>query len=40
MVLFHHKPSRTDAELDEVARRFAAAPVPVIVAAEGMRIDL
>ena len=40
VVLFHHKPSRTDAELDEVARRFAAAPVPVIVAAEGMRIDL
>ena len=40
VVLFHHKPSRTDAELDEVARRFAAAPVPVAVAAEGMRIEV
>jgi ribonuclease BN (tRNA processing enzyme) len=40
VVLFHHKPSRTDAELDEVARRFAAAPVPVVVAAEGLRIEV
>ena len=40
VVLFHHKPSRTDAELDETARRFAAAPLPVAVAAEGMRIEL
>jgi len=40
VVLFHHKPSRTDAELDEVARRFAGAPVPVLVAAEGMRVEL
>lgn len=40
VVLFHHKPSRTDSELDEVARRFASSPVPVAVAAEGMTIDL
>ncbi len=40
VVLFHHKPSRTDTELDQVARRFAGAPVPVTVAAEGMRIGL
>jgi phosphoribosyl 1,2-cyclic phosphodiesterase len=40
VVLSHHKPSRTDAELDEVARRFAGAPVPVTVAAEGTAIEL
>jgi ribonuclease BN (tRNA processing enzyme) len=40
VVLFHHKPSRTDTELDETARRFAAAPLPVVVAAEGLRIEL
>jgi phosphoribosyl 1,2-cyclic phosphodiesterase len=40
VALFHHKPSRTDAELDEVARRFAGAPIPVTVAAEGTAIDL
>jgi ribonuclease BN (tRNA processing enzyme) len=26
VVLFHHKQSRTDDELDEVARRFSGAP--------------
>jgi phosphoribosyl 1,2-cyclic phosphodiesterase len=40
LALFHHKPSRTDAELDEVARRFAAADIQVIVAAEGLTIEL
>ena len=40
LALFHHKPSRTDAELDEVARRFAAAEIPVTVAAEGMSAEL
>jgi ribonuclease BN (tRNA processing enzyme) len=40
LALFHHKPSRTDAELDDVARRFAAAEIPVTVAAEGMTIEL
>jgi phosphoribosyl 1,2-cyclic phosphodiesterase len=40
VALFHHKPSRTDAELDEVARRFAAAPIPVVVAAEGLSVEL
>ncbi len=40
VALFHHKPSRTDAELDLVARRFANALIPVTVAAEGMTIDL
>lgn len=40
VALFHHKPSRTDTELDEVARRFAAAEIPVTVAAEGTAIEL
>jgi phosphoribosyl 1,2-cyclic phosphodiesterase len=40
VVLFHHQPDRTDDELDQVARRFARAPVPVTVAAEDLVIDL
>jgi phosphoribosyl 1,2-cyclic phosphodiesterase len=40
VVLFHHQPDRTDAELDELAQRFAASPVPVEVAAEETIIDL
>jgi phosphoribosyl 1,2-cyclic phosphodiesterase len=40
VALFHHRPSRTDAQLDEVARRFAGAPIPVTVAAEGTAIEL
>jgi phosphoribosyl 1,2-cyclic phosphodiesterase len=40
VVLFHHQPGRTDDELDQIARRFAAAPVPVTVAAEECVIDL
>jgi phosphoribosyl 1,2-cyclic phosphodiesterase len=33
-VLFHHRPDRTDAELDELGRRLAHARVPVTVATE------
>ncbi len=40
VALFHHKPSRTDDELDAIARRFAGAPLPVLVAAEGLRVTL
>jgi hypothetical protein len=40
LALFHHKPSRTDAELDEVARRFETAEVPVTVAAQGTTMEL
>lgn len=40
VALFHHDPNRTDDQLDEIARRFADAPVPVTVAAEGAVIDL
>ncbi len=34
VLLFHHRPERTDDELDELGRRLAHAPVPVTVAAE------
>jgi phosphoribosyl 1,2-cyclic phosphodiesterase len=40
LALFHHKPSRTDAELDAIAARLAGAPVPVLVAAEGLSVDV
>jgi ribonuclease BN (tRNA processing enzyme) len=40
VALTHHKPSRTDEQLDALARRFAGAPVSVLVAAEGQRIEL
>jgi phosphoribosyl 1,2-cyclic phosphodiesterase len=39
-VLFHHRPDRTDDALDQLARQFAAAPIPVEVAAEGRVIQL
>jgi len=40
LALFHHKPSRTDAELDEIARRFETAEIPVTVAAQGATMEL
>ena len=40
VALFHHKPSRTDDQLDALACRFADAPVPVLVAAEGLTVTL
>ena len=40
VALFHHRPSSTDAQLGEVACRFAGAPIPVTVAAEGTAIEL
>jgi phosphoribosyl 1,2-cyclic phosphodiesterase len=39
-VLFHHRPERTDDELDKIAARFDRAPVPVMIAADGLRLDL
>jgi phosphoribosyl 1,2-cyclic phosphodiesterase len=39
VVLFHHKPDRTDAALDELGRRFADAPVDVVVGAQGGILD-
>jgi hypothetical protein len=40
VALFHHKPSRTDDQLDALAYRFADAPLPVLVAAEGLTVEL
>jgi hypothetical protein len=51
VALAHHKPDRTDAELDQVAAGFAAGPFPadpfpagpspeIFVAAEGGILDL
>ena len=40
VVLSHHRPDRTDDELDQVARRFAASPIPVTVAVEGLVLDV
>ena len=40
VALFHHKPSRTDDQLDDIGRRFAAGPLPVLVAAEGLSVEL
>jgi ribonuclease BN (tRNA processing enzyme) len=40
VALTHHKPSRTDDQLDALALRFAGAPVTVLVAAEGLAIEL
>ncbi|TAM85719.1 MAG: MBL fold metallo-hydrolase [Jatrophihabitans sp.] len=39
LVLFHHSPVRTDAQLDELARSIDA-PLPVSVAREGQLIDV
>ena len=40
VVLFHHRPERTDAEVDRTLCRFADGPVPVVGAAEGTTLAL
>jgi len=40
VILFHHRPDRTDDELDRLADRFRGSPVPVRVAVEGTVLDL
>jgi ribonuclease BN (tRNA processing enzyme) len=40
VLLLHHRPERTDDELDELGRRLARAPLPVTVAAEQEIISL
>jgi phosphoribosyl 1,2-cyclic phosphodiesterase len=40
VILFHHRPERTDEALDGLARWFQGAGVPVTVGAEGMVLDL
>ena len=39
VVLFHHGPHRTDDALDAIGREFTAS-VPIVVAAEGLVLDL
>jgi ribonuclease BN (tRNA processing enzyme) len=40
LVLFHHAPSRTDDEIDEIVDSLAVARVPVAAASEGMVLTL
>ena len=40
LVLFHHKPDRTDEGIDRIVGTFDGAPVPVSAAVEGSSIDL
>lgn len=41
LAVFHHDPNRTDEELDAIAATLTATvPVPVVIAAEGMVVDL
>jgi phosphoribosyl 1,2-cyclic phosphodiesterase len=40
VALFHHDPTRTDDEVDEIVASFAGAPVPVTAAREGTVIEL
>jgi hypothetical protein len=40
VLLFHHDPNRTDAEVEGIVAAFAGGPVPVEAAAEGTTVDL
>jgi phosphoribosyl 1,2-cyclic phosphodiesterase len=40
VLLFHHDPNRTDAEVDAIVDGFRDAPLPVTAAVEGTTIDL
>jgi phosphoribosyl 1,2-cyclic phosphodiesterase len=40
VLLLHHRPDRTDAELDKIAASFTGSPVPVRLAADGEVICL
>ena len=40
VVLFHHRPDRTDDALDGLVARFSGGPVPVCGAADGMELVL
>ena len=40
VVLFHHRPNRTDTELDDLGGRLARGPVPVTVAADKGILEL
>lgn len=40
VMLFHHAPGRTDDEIDEIAAGYAAGPVPVAAAYDGLVVEL
>jgi ribonuclease BN (tRNA processing enzyme) len=40
VALFHHRPERSDTEVDRTVCRFAESPVPVVGAAEGTTLAL
>jgi phosphoribosyl 1,2-cyclic phosphodiesterase len=40
VALFHHRPERTDVEVERTLARFADGPVPVIGAREGLTLSL
>ncbi len=40
LVLFHHAPARTDAQVDAIASSLSGGPVPVTVATETLVLDL
>jgi phosphoribosyl 1,2-cyclic phosphodiesterase len=40
VALFHHRPERTDAEVERTLARFADGPVPAIGAREGLTLSL
>lgn len=40
VVLFHHRPERTDAEIDRTLSRFTDSPVPVLGGEEGTTLTL
>lgn len=40
VLLFHHDPRRTDRELDQLGEQFSGGDLPVLVARQGMEIDV
>ncbi len=40
LMLFHHDPSRTDEQIDEIVQSLADSPVPITAASEGMTLSL
>ena len=40
LVLFHHAPARTDAQVDAIASSLAGGPVPVTVASETLVLEV
>ena len=40
VALFHHRPDRTDREVEATVRRFCESPMPVVAAQEGQTITL